>query len=475
LNDRQFKYANNILNSGRHLLQLINDILDLSKVEAGRLELTRTSFSLGRALENVQTIIKTLAYKKGIALDFDVAAALPELFADEAKFKQIMYNLLSNAIKFTPDKGRVAVTATRWNHPNGLGVPGSEYSLSGECLKVTVADTGIGIHPRDHERIFAEFEQVDSSYGRLQQGTGLGLALTKRLIELHGGRISVESKGIEGKGSRFTFLLPLQKPAAEKDLAEPRGDALLRPLVLIVAEDDQSQHLARNYLTSVGYGVAVVSKIQDLAATLKHNRPYAMVIDHKLTRQHAEHELRDLRTRIPAGIPTVVFSINVEGKFGFSLFAGERMPDALIRPRLIDAIRRTRASSGKEVKTVLIIEDEPALLELLTKTLLMKGFQVLPAANGHNGIEFAVGSHPDVIILDLTMPDCSGIQVVENLRARPETQSIPILIHTGTALSEPERQRLAAHVQSITSKTESQSLLTQLERLEEAPAEAVRP
>jgi CheY-like chemotaxis protein len=123
----------------------------------------------------------------------------------------------------------------------------------------------------------------------------------------------------------------------------------------------------------------------------------------------------------------------------------------------------------------LIIEDEPALLELLTKTLLMKGFQVLPAANGHNGIEFAVGSHPDVIILDLTMPDCSGIQVVENLRARPETQSIPILIHTGTALSEPERQRLAAHVQSITSKTESQSLLTQLERLEEAPAEAVRP
>src|ERR1019366_2039555 len=120
------------------------------------------------------------------------------------------------------------------------------------------------------------------------------------------------------------------KPAAEKDLAEPRGDALLRPLVLIVAEDDQSQHLARNYLTSVGYGVAVVSKIQDLAATLKHNRPYAIVIDHKLTRQHAEHELRDLRTRIPAGIPTVVFSINVEGKFGFSLFAGERMPDALI-------------------------------------------------------------------------------------------------------------------------------------------------
>jgi CheY-like chemotaxis protein len=192
-----------------------------------------------------------------------------------------------------------------------------------------------------------------------------------------------------------------------------------------------------------------------------------------MTRQRTEHELRDLRARIPAGIPTVVFSIDAEGKSGFSLFAGEAMREALTRPRLIDALRRTSASSGKEVKTVLIIEDEPALLELLTKTLLFKGFQVLPAANGHTGLEFASGFLPDVIILDLTMPDCSGIQVVESLRAHPETKSIPILIHTGAALSEPERQHLAAHVQSITSKTEPQSLFTNLEHLAEAPATVV--
>jgi CheY-like chemotaxis protein len=149
------------------------------------------------------------------------------------------------------------------------------------------------------------------------------------------------------------------------------------------------------------------------------------------------------------------------------------MPEALTRPRLIDALGRTSASSGKEVRTVLIIEDETALLELLAKTLLFKGFQVLPAANGHSGIQLATSSHPDVIILDLTMPDCSGIQVVETLRARPETQSIPILIHTGTVLSEPERQRLAAQVQSITSKAEPASLLTKLEHLDEAPAEVM--
>jgi PAS domain S-box-containing protein len=477
LNDRQFKYANNILNSGRHLLQLINDILDLSKVEAGKLELTRSSFSVARALANVQMIVKSLACKKGISLDFDVAAAPSELLADEAKFKQVMYNLLSNAIKFTPDKGRVTVTATRENYPNGNGAPTSKSPLSGECLSVTVADTGIGIHPRDHERIFAEFEQVDSSYGRLQQGTGLGLALTKRLIELHGGRIQVESEGIEGKGSRFTFLLPLQKPepkpASEVDLVERGGDGLLRPLILLVAKDDQSQRLAGSYLTGVGYGVTGVSQIQDLAATLKNNRPYAVLIDHTITRQHNEHELRDLRARIPAGIHAAVFSLDAEGNVGFSPFTGERTPKALTRPRLVDAIRRPSASSGKEVKRVLIIEDEPALLELLTKTLLFKGFQVLPAATGRSGIDFAVGSHPDVIILDLTMPDCSGIQVVDNLRACSETKSIPILIHTGTVLSEPERQRLAAQVQSITSKAEPQSLLAKLEHLDESPAEVL--
>ncbi len=322
LNDRQLKYSNNILNSGRHLLQLINDILDLSKVEAGRLELTRSSFSLTRAMENSQLIVKTLACKKGITLDFDVAAAPPELFADEAKFKQIMYNLLSNAIKFTPDKGRVTVTATRWNHPNGHGAPGSRSGLSGECLEVTVADTGIGIHPRDHERIFAEFEQVDSSYGRQQQGTGLGLALTKRLIELHGGRIRVESEGIEGKGSRFTFLLPLRKPAPEHDPAEGRGDALLRPAVIIVAEDEQTRELAGSYLTAVGYGVAAVTRIQDLGESFKPNRPYAVIIDDTLTRRHTEHELRELRALIPAGVPTVVFSIDVEGKCSLRPFHG---------------------------------------------------------------------------------------------------------------------------------------------------------
>jgi signal transduction histidine kinase len=204
LNERQVKYANHIQNSGRHLLQLINDILDLSKVEAGRLELIRTPFDVATALQNIQTIVKTLANKKSIDLSFQVPSDFPPFYGDEVKFKQIMYNLLSNALKFTPQHGRVTVTVD-------LGLGNESGFEAGESLEISVSDTGIGIRPEDQERIFKEFEQVDSSYGRQQQGTGLGLALTRRLVELHGGRIWVESDGIEGQGSRFSFVLPMSK------------------------------------------------------------------------------------------------------------------------------------------------------------------------------------------------------------------------------------------------------------------------
>jgi signal transduction histidine kinase len=213
LNNRQRKYCNNILKSGRHLLQLVNDILDLSKVEAGRVELSRSVFSVPKALSEVETIVRTLAKKKAVTLDVHTAPDLPPLFADEAKFKQIMYNLLSNAIKFTRDGGKVSVSATIQNAAS------DDPSPAGESLRVAVTDTGIGIKLKEQRRIFEEFEQVDSSYVRQQQGTGLGLALTKRLVERHGGRIWVVSEGMEGKGSTFTFLIPM--PATEAHAIQP--------------------------------------------------------------------------------------------------------------------------------------------------------------------------------------------------------------------------------------------------------------
>jgi PAS domain S-box-containing protein len=202
LNQRQLQYVNHVLGSGRHLLELINDILDLSKVEAGRLELSPARLELGPLLQNSLAIVKTAAQRKNLLLICQPPPGLPAVFADEAKLKQILYNLLSNAVKFTRDGGRITLSVA--DHPEG----------SEPCMEIAVADSGIGVRPEDQRRIFHEFEQVDSSYARQQQGTGLGLALTKRLVELHGGRIWVESEGVEGRGSIFKFTLRQPKPGS---------------------------------------------------------------------------------------------------------------------------------------------------------------------------------------------------------------------------------------------------------------------
>jgi len=183
--------------------------------------------------------------------------------------------------------------------------------------------------------------------------------------------------------------------------------------------------------------------------------------------------LRELRSIIPASIPAVIFSSNTKGKLGFSLLPWGEDEPAAIRPRLAEAIRGVGKSAGKEVKFVLIIEDEPALSELLTRTLLLKGFQVLQAPDGRTGIELAMRRNPEVIVLDLTLPDCTGVEVVQKLRAFPATRGIPILIHTGSALNEDERQRLAGDVQAVTSKTDQGSLLAELDRLEGLPGQCL--
>ncbi len=190
VNDKQLDYLNDIHSSGKHLLGLINDILDLSKVEAGRMELDLASFDIASALTNAMTLVRERAQRHNVALRMDVDPALGEVLADERKVKQILVNLLTNAVKFTPDGGSIVVTARR----------------EPDALVVAVRDTGIGIAPEDHEAVFEEFRQVGRHYTNKQEGTGLGLSLTRKFVELHGGRIWVESE--PGKGSTFTFTIP---------------------------------------------------------------------------------------------------------------------------------------------------------------------------------------------------------------------------------------------------------------------------
>jgi signal transduction histidine kinase len=192
LNEKQAEYVEDVLSSGRHLLSLINDILDLSKIEAGRMELVLTPFDLPLALENAVTLVRERASRNGIALEMAVDERLGEFIGDERKIRQILLNLLSNAVKFTPEGGQIGITA--------MPADGA--------VEISVSDTGIGIAPEDQEAIFEEFRQVGSHSAGKREGTGLGLALARKFVELHGGKIRVNSQ--VGKGSTFTFTLPVR-------------------------------------------------------------------------------------------------------------------------------------------------------------------------------------------------------------------------------------------------------------------------
>ena len=206
LNERQSRYVGNVLGSGSHLLEIVNDVLDLSRVEAGRMELELTQFDVNALLEEADDIIRPMADMKGITVITVVEDEVPYLTADMGRIKQVVLNLLSNALKFTPKGGKVKMEASVVQD----GVLGSDEAVP--AMRISVSDTGIGIRPEDLNRVFEAFEQVDSTYSKAEEGTGLGLALTRRLVELHGGTISVESEGIEGKGSRFTVVMPQEFP-----------------------------------------------------------------------------------------------------------------------------------------------------------------------------------------------------------------------------------------------------------------------
>jgi CheY-like chemotaxis protein len=332
-------------------------------------------------VSEVQTIVKTLANKKQISLEFETAIELPSLFADEAKFKQIMYNLFSNAIKFTPDGGKVQVTATI---PTATG---TNSNPAEQFLQVAVTDTGIGIAANDQERVFKEFEQVDSSYGRQQQGTGLGLALTKRLVEMHGGRIWVESEGIEGKGSTFTFLIPISQ--AEAGPPQPNGhpdglDGDSRPLVLVVTNDDHHQQLLGNYLTAAGYDLLVVAETAALLAALKTRQPYAVLIDRKMggsshpPRQSQSDSADTLiqhkyRSCITPGIPQLIFTDDGKGRLMFNLSDEEGNVSKNTSFHLADAIQQLKRSTGQELETAPGLapgmDDDPSFWNGLEKSL----------------------------------------------------------------------------------------------------------
>jgi signal transduction histidine kinase/DNA-binding response OmpR family regulator len=443
LTAKQEEYLRDILDSGRHLLSLINDILDLSKVEAGRMELELGWFSLPEALENGLTMVRERASRHGIALSLEVDPALDVIEADERKLKQVVFNLLSNAVKFTPDGGRVGITA----------------GLEGGRARVTVSDTGIGIALEDQMRIFEEFQQVGGLDGQSREGTGLGLALARRFVELHGGRLSVEST--VGQGSRFTFTLPARltptvEAASEAAKLAEAGMERERPIVLVVEDDPQAVELLSLYLEGAGYCVEVAWDGEEGFTKACQLHPTLITLDLLLPKLDGWDLLVRLKGDITTQeVPVVIVSIKEERGKGFALGAADYLVKPVSREELVNALQRVGLKRRpREAAIILAIDDDPMALELVDAILSAEGFRVRKAFGGEEGLAAARREVPALIILDLLMPEVDGFAVVERLRADPATAAIPIVILTSKNLTTDEKARLNGEVACLARKGE---------------------
>jgi PAS domain S-box-containing protein len=456
LTDQQRGFIGDIFGSGKHLLALINDILDLSKVEAGKMMLDLETVEVSSLFVNSLSIIREKAATRNIHLTMDAAEDLGSTRVDVRKVKQIVYNLLSNAVKFTSEGGEVILRARRVPHAAvghlsdawaGRTFPLAKNEFP-EFLELSVADTGIGISPENLPQLFKPFSQIDSGLARKFEGSGLGLAMVKLLAELHGGLVAVESK--VGEGSRFTVWLPLRPkqdvPLQVKGPAAPRLEALAGPPTALVVEDDlKSAELVRVQLETQGFKVLHAVSAED-ALILAGQQPLSLItLDIMLPNMDGWEFLRRIK-QLPAltHIPVVIISIVADRNKGVALGAAAVMQKPLSRQDLSEALVELGLfpiAPGHTLK-VLVVDDDPKAVELISIRLLDMATTVLRAYGGREAIDIARKELPDLIVLDLMMSDVNGFDVVEALNRNARTTGIPILVVSAKSISPADRLRL---------------------------------
>ena len=437
LTDKQAEYLRDIRSAGRHLLELLNEILDLSKIEAGRMDLQLREIPLNIRLEEALSMVRERAMRKSLTVE---AALDPEpisVIADELKLKQVLLNLLTNAIKYTEEGGRVDV----------------ETRVVDQMAEVSVADTGIGISVDDQARVFEAFQQGgrDSS-PRAEEGTGLGLTLSKQIVELHGGRIWLQSE--LGEGSTFTFAIPGRHTRAATDAVTtpPARAPAPRGTVVVVEDDESSIDLLTLYLESDGFEVAVA---RDGAAGLEQVHqlmPTAVVLDLVLPTMDGWDVLVELKEHPDVcHLPVIIVSMLDDRGRGMALGADEYLVKPVRRHDLLTALGRAmpgQTSGG----LVLVIDDDPLVVRLVKNVLEDEGYDVLTATGREEGLDKARAEPPAIILLDLLMPGMDGFALVEELRADPITASIPIVILTAEKLSDEQKERLNGRISYLAEK-----------------------
>ncbi|MBS4099521.1 MAG: response regulator [Sulfuricella sp.] len=453
LSDAQKGYIGEIFASGEHLLALINDILDLSKVEAGKMELELEPQEVAGLVQGSTQIVREKATAHRLRLSVEVQEGLDEIWLDARKAKQILYNLLSNAVKFTPDGGAVQVTARR------AGREAVKEASFENYLEVAVSDNGIGIAETDMRKLFQPFTQIDSTLARKYEGTGLGLAMVKRLAALHGGAVAVQSE--LGKGSTFTVWLPWRMNG-DQAAVHPQAPSLATPqlgrtpLALIVEDDDVAADLIRIQLEDGGFRAIRAATAESALELAAREKPDVVTLDILLPGMDGWEFLERIKHDAELErIPVVIISIVADTRRGTSLGAAQILQKPIRREDLIHALETVGFAVKAGVKTaVLVVDDDPAAVQLTCAYLDSAGYCVLRAYGGQEGIDMAKRQRPDLIILDLMMPEISGFDVVEALKDDPATAAIPILIVTAKRVSAEDRAALNGNVMNIMAKSE---------------------
>ena len=450
----QADYAREIFQSGQHLLSLINDILDLSKIEAGMMELWPEEVDLASLLRNCLTIVKEQAGKKSLTLEQNIENDLAPFHADARRLRQIVYNLLSNAVKFTDPGGSVCLDARR----------------DGCDLLLTVTDSGIGIAAADQQRLFEPFVQLDGDIDRKYEGTGLGLGLVRRLVELHGGRIDLQSE--LGRGSRFTVRLPSQPgvPVSEEGgpeqppVREPKNRAGARrdyaclggPKILAVDDEEQTRKLLRDWLGPAGYEVEAVASGAEAWASINRQLPDLIVLDILLEPESGWDLLERLKRNPDCrDIPVLVLSHFLDHQRGISLGAAALLEKPVTSGQLLQALNQAGvAGRTAGPPRVLVVDDDPRAVEHVARLLEMRDCPVHRAFGGREALDILEREEVDLVVLDLMMPEVTGFDVLRGVREGKRNRSVPVVVLTAKCLSAEERRGLESSVSGVLEKSE---------------------